>query len=247
MEQEMENMCDIHCHAVPGVDDGAASMKEALDILRKEYRDGVRTVILTPHFRKAMFETDRSRVRRQYELLSAEAERELPGFRLYLGCEFHVNMDLLDLLDENEDFRIAGSCHVLLEFSGGDSGEYIADRLYQAVAGGYEPIVAHAERYPVLWEDLHLVERLLRMGARIQVNAGSILGYYGKRIQKFCRRLMKEDFLSYVGSDAHNVSDRPPRMGECAAWLEKKMGRDYAERILVRNPAELLAGIPAAR
>ncbi len=236
----MENMYDIHCHAVPGVDDGAASVQEALKILRLEYMDGIRTIILTPHFRRRMFETSREKVKEQFDLLQSEASAVLPEMKLYLGCEFHSNMDMTDLLNENEYFRMAGSCYVLLEFSGGDSREYIQERVYQAVANGYEPIIAHAERYDVLWKNFDLVEQLVRTGARIQVNAGSILGRSGKKIQKFCRRLMKYDLLSYIGSDAHDVTERPPRMGECASYLEKKMGRDYAEQILVRNPSEIL-------
>ena len=84
------------------------------------------------------------------------------------------------------------------------------------------------------------MDHLVRTAAGIQVNAGSILGRSGKKIQKFCRSLMKYDLLPYIGSDAHDVTERPPRMGECASYLEKKMGRDYAEQILVRNPSEIL-------
>ena len=240
MSLQMEKMYDIHCHAVPGVDDGAASVQDALGILKLEYMDGVRTVILTPHYRRGMFETGREKVQEQFELLKAEAAAALPEMKLYLGCEFHANMDMTELLDENEAFRMAASGHVLLEFSGGDSREYIRERIYQAVSNGYEPIIAHAERYDALLGSLDLVDQLIRTGARIQVNAGSILGRDGKQIQKFCRRLMKYDLLSYVGSDAHDTAERRPRMGECASYLEKKMGRDYAEQILVRNPAEIL-------
>lgn len=237
----MDNLYDIHCHAVPGVDDGAASVQEGLEILRLEYMDGVRTIILTPHYRRGMFETDRGRVKEQFELLQSAAAEILPDMSLYLGCEFHSNMDMTDLLDESEYFRMAGSCYVLLEFSGGTSRESMQERIYQAVSNGYVPIIAHAERYDILLKDPGLAEQLVRTGAEIQVNAESILGRAGRPIQKFCRQLMKYDLLTYVGSDAHNASGRPPRMGECAAWLEKKMGTGYASRILTQNPAELLA------
>lgn len=236
----MENMFDIHCHAVPGVDDGASSLAEAMEILKREHRDGVRAIILTPHFRRGMFETGREYVKAQFDLLQEEAAQKLPDLNLYLGCEFHSNMDMAELLDECEYYRMAGSAYVLLEFSGGDSKEYIWDRLYQAAAHGFEPIVAHAERYRALWKDLEFAERIERMGARFQVNAGSILGYSGRQPKKFCRLLMEHDLLSYVGSDSHDVSVRPPRMGECAAYMEKKMGKDYAEQILVRNPEKIL-------
>jgi protein-tyrosine phosphatase len=236
----MENMYDIHCHAVPGVDDGASSLNEALDILNMEYRDGVRTIILTPHFRRMMFETSRETVRERFELLKAEAQKVFPSLALYLGCEFHTNMDMTDIIQQDESYRMAGSRFILLEFSGGNPAEYIRDRVYQAVAAGYEPIIAHVERYSVLWKDMETIEYMLNIGARLQVNAESLLGRSGRHEKKFCHKLADNDMLSFIGSDAHDTSERPPLMGECAKYVAKKWGQGYAEEIFVRNPSEIL-------
>ena len=236
----MDNMYDIHCHALQGVDDGASSLQEALDILGMEYKDGVRTVILTPHFRRMMFGTSRERVRGQFEILEEAAKKALPDMRLYLGCEFHSNMDMVDFLQKEESYLMAGTNFVLVEFSGRDSLEYISDRIYQLVANGYEPIIAHVERYSVFWNKLESVEHMVRMGARMQINAESVIGRSGRHEKKFCHKLIERDLLSYIGSDAHYISVRRPFMGECAKYVAKKFGQDYAERIFVKNPSEIL-------
>ncbi len=236
----MDNMYDIHCHALQGVDDGATSVQEALDILGMEYKDGVKTVILTPHFRRMIFETPRERVKEQFEILKEAAKKTYPEMQLYLGCEFHSNMDMIDFLQKDESYLMAGTKFVLVEFSGRDSIDYISDRIYQLVANGYEPIIAHVERYSVFWNKLESVEHMVRMGARMQINAESVIGRSGRHEKKFCHNLIGRNLLSYIGSDAHDIAERRPLIGECSRYVIKKWGQDYAEQIFVRNPAEIL-------
>ena len=84
------------------------------------------------------------------------------------------------------------------------------------------------------------VQNLASMGCYIQVNAESILGQEGFGIKRFCRKLMKQDLVHFVGSDAHNMTDRKPQIGRCAEYLAKKMGRGYMEKILVENPQRFI-------
>lgn len=236
----MENIYDVHCHILPQVDDGADTIQDSLEMLKKEYEDGIRTVILTPHFRKHMFETGEEKIQQQYELLCREAKKALPDLKLYLGCELHANMDMVDLLKQRKQFRMAGSSYVLVEFRESAEKSYIRERLYQLRSNGYDPIIAHAERYTCVAEDMDFVEELVEMGVKIQVNADSIIGKGAWRDKRFCKSLMKHDLLHFVGSDAHDMRERPSRMGECAAYVEKKMGSDYARRIFTKNPSEIL-------
>ena len=78
------------------------------------------------------------------------------------------------------------------------------------------------------------------MGAYIQMNADSISGVEGWGMKRFCKKVMKQDLLHFVGSDAHNTGDRKPQMGRCAQHMEKTMGREYADKILIRNPREII-------
>ena len=94
----MRGLFDIHCHIIPGVDDGASNMEESIKMLKMEYAEGVRTIIATPHFRVGMFETPPEEIIGQFELLKRTASEENCGIELYLGCEFHANMDMMKYL-----------------------------------------------------------------------------------------------------------------------------------------------------
>lgn len=143
----MKELFDVHCHMVPGVDDGAADLEESLAMLKMQHEDGVRKIIITPHYRRRMFETPAKKVHEQFLKLQEAAKKEYPDMSLYLGCELHSNMDLQDILEKRKYVTMAGSSYVLLEFSEGDSAQHIRERVYNVLSCGYEPIIAHVERY----------------------------------------------------------------------------------------------------
>lgn len=236
----MKNIVDMHCHLIPGVDDGAKTYEMALEILNKEYNEGVSTVILTPHFRRKMFEPDKELVYENYKKLKNMVKKQIPGLKLYLGCEFHASMGMVERLNRNPDYCMAGTDYVLIEFSEADDMSYIKERVRAVQMAGYRPIIAHAERYPKVMKRLDMLEELVDIGAWIQLNADSILGKEGWKIKRFCRKMMKANLVHLVGSDVHNLTDRPSNLGECADYVQKKEGRDYAERLFVINPMKIV-------
>lgn len=234
----MRGMWDIHCHILPGVDDGAEDMEMAKMLIRKELDDGVQNIILTPHYRRRMFEPEMSQIYSMYEQLRQETEDW--DINLYLGCEYHANMDMAEDLNAGKRPTLGGSRYVLCEFSDGDLASYITERTYQLLANGYIPVLAHIERYKALTKDFSLIDDLVERGCRMQVNAGSILGEDGFFTRRFCKKLIDYDLLHFIGSDAHNLTDRTPRIGECASYLEKKYGEAYAQQILLENPGRIM-------
>lgn len=236
----MLEMTDIHCHILPKVDDGADSVEEARQMLRREYEDGVRTIIATPHYREGMFEPSMKRIAHYYEGMRKVAAKDTPGLRLYLGCEYHTNSRMTEDLRQRRRPTMVGSTYVLTEFSGAHNYEKIRNQVYELIAEGYKPIIAHIERYPCLQEDLERVRELIGLGARIQINAGAIMGGAGNKVKKFCRQVMEEDLLHFIASDAHGIKYRYPNLGECAKYVTKKMGASYAEKIFRENPEHIL-------
>ena len=218
----MKELFDVHCHMVPGVDDGAADLEESLAMLKMQHEDGAK------------------KVHEQFLKLQEAAKKEYPDMSLYLGCELHSNMDLQDILEKRKYVTMAGSSYVLLEFSEGDSAQHIRERVYNVLSCGYEPIIAHVERYQATVKSVGFSSDLVDMGARLQVNVESILGKYTWGAKRYCRKLMKEDLLGFVGSDSHNTKTRIPNIGAGAAYVSKKMGEAYAERIFHDNPMEIL-------
>ena len=128
---------------------------------------------------------------------------------------------------------------MLCEFQEAVQEQFIKERTYQLVGHGYVPVLAHIERYEVIRKNFDLIEELGDMGCRMQVNAGSILGKDGFKIKRFCAKLMKYDLIDFIGSDAHDLAERAPLLGECAEYLQKKMGNEYAKKILCENPGRI--------
>ncbi len=241
----MLGIYDIHCHILPGVDDGASSMEESVGLMRREYDDGVRSIIVTPHYRLGMFEPKLSRIYRSFWAACDEAAKIAPDLHLYMGCEFHAVMDMTEILKRGERPTMAGSRYVLTEFEEDASFAYLKERVTALRSSGYRPVIAHVERCACLLRDEILIEELSAMGAGIQVNAGSILGDMGRSVRQYCRTLLKDNLVTYIATDAHNLRDRSPNLGECADWLVKKMGPSEAERLLIGNPSVFLD--PASR
>lgn len=232
---------DVHCHILPEVDDGAENMREALAMLRMEYRQGVRTILLTPHYRRGFFETSRDTILEQFEKLKKEAVSESIGIKLYLGCEFFRQKNMLSFLKNEKLFCISETRYVLLEFLPDDSEDMIWQYSEELILGGYQPIIAHAERYKAI-KNRELRRRLLELGVYIQVNAGSIIGYNGWSTKRLCAKLLKEGRVHFVGSDAHHTTGRVPCIGECADYLKKKIGEKETQRLLSLNPEIMLNG-----
>lgn len=234
----MIGITDVHCHILPGVDDGADSLQLAVQMLQAEYKDGVRRIILTPHYHRQMFEPEMEQIYAAFATL-CEAN-PYPDLELDLGCEYHANMDMIRDIQEGYRPTMAGSRCVLTEFSDDVEVSFIRERTRCLLSAGYTPILAHVERYCAITKDIAVIDELSECGCRIQVNADSIIGKDGFFTKRFCKKLMDYDLIDLIGSDAHNLQDRPPRLGACAEYLEKKMGASYAERLLIQNPVRCL-------
>nr|WP_294659836.1 CpsB/CapC family capsule biosynthesis tyrosine phosphatase [uncultured Blautia sp.] len=235
----VKGLFDMHCHIVPAVDDGAQSVKEAFNMLQMEYEQGVRKIIVTPHFRKAMFETPSEVIKKHFLVLRRLTEKIGPDFKVFLGCEFHANVEMMDYLRSDRVYLMAGSKYVLTEFSASTEERYIKDRLYAMLSNGYKPIIAHIERYNCM-RDLDLVESLLNMGACMQINADSVIGKNGHGTKKYCGKLLEEGLVQYIGSDCHGTKHRVTRIGDAYAYVSKKMGQSAADEIFIENPQKIL-------
>lgn len=238
----MPGLYDMHCHLLYGVDDGPETIEQSLALLGMEYDDGVRTIFLTPHYRRGMFECPREVIAEHFAQLKKRAKPLFPDLRLILGCEVHVHSDLVQQLRSGSCAPLGDTDYVLLEFSEYADSRSLMSSCMEAINGGFRPILAHAERCAAIRKDLELLRRLVELGVRIQMNADSILGENGLRWKRFCRKAMKHDLLHYIGSDAHDPDSRRPNLGACAAHVERVMGPAYRDKIMKINPQEIEEG-----
>lgn len=231
-------MIDIHNHTLFGVDDGSKSLKQSLRMLEQAKEQGIKSIILTPHYRHGMFSYPLETVQRNFlELNAASAEI---GIRLYLGCEYHVNSRIAEYLGNGRCRTLAGSDYVLTEYSFQTEYSYIFERTRYLLFCGYFPVIAHAERYGCLIERPSRCQELQDMGALIQLNADSVLGLAGREIAAFCRRVLKNRWADIIASDAHGDENRVNHLGTCCRHIVKKFDEDYANLLFYQNPRKII-------
>lgn len=239
----MIGLYDIHCHILPGVDDGSKDVETSLEMLRREYEDGVRNVILTPHFRRNMFETTTEEIGETFKKFRVTARNEGIKINLYLGREQYIDSGTKERLMTRPNQTLAGSRYVLCEFSYETEYDFIRERTTELRSSGFIPLIAHVERYKALRGKYDNLDELKELGCYIQINAGSIIGNDGLLVKHFCKKAIQYDLLDFIGSDAHNLTDRKPCIGECALYLEKHAGRKYTRRIMQENPQMIIDSI----
>lgn len=236
----MDRLIDIHCHILPGVDDGAKDIEETKQMLRMAYDEGIRCIIATPHHHPRRGHASIETLKKAFYLAHEEARKIDPKFYVFPGTEVFFGQDIPEKLMAGEILTMNGRKTVLLEFSPTDDFSYICQGIQQVQMAGYEVIVAHAERYQCVTEDIRNAEHILDMGAYIQVNAGSITGENGWKTKRYVKTLMKNDMVFGVGTDAHHTNSRAPKMKKAAEYVTKKFGEEYTRRIFFENAVALL-------
>ena len=236
----MMRIADIHCHLLPYVDDGAQDRDESIALLKMQYQQGVRIICFTPHLRKGMFETSDETIIRQYETLHEQAARVFKGkLKMCLSREYFCDSAFIQKLESGEVIPLGHGNYLLTEFSRRYTKSQFFEYVQMVLRLGYRPLIAHVERYPEM-QDVNCIKRLIKMGAKIQVNAGSILGREGMKQALWARKLLKEGLVHIVASDGHDTEERPPELGKAAKYLEKKLGEEKANKLLWENQMKIL-------
>lgn len=244
MEQKIERgFVDLHTHILPGVDDGAQDIGESLKLLQMAWDDGTTDVVLTPHYRGRYRRNTPQMLRESFEMLQQEAQKLLPGMKLYLGNEAGMERDLGEKIAERRVLSLNNSDYVLLEFDYGCSRIHLLDGVMMVIYSGYTPVLAHAERYAIFRKNKKLANEVLQAGAMIQVNADSILGKCGFGEKRCCHRLLKNRMVQFVASDGHDLQERKPMLGDCFRYVSKRYGEDYAWELFRDNAHGLLSGL----
>lgn len=229
---------DIHNHTLFGVDDGPREIAISEKMLLDAKAQGADTIILTPHYRKGMFSYPIEEIERNFAELEQIAQ--IIGIRLFLGCEYHVNSDLISNIQSGRCKTLAGSDYVLTEYSYQSEYSYIAEQTHRLLSFGYFPVIAHVERYKCIQKNPALCMELSNMGALIQVNADSVIGEAGWKIKKLCKKMLSKRWVDVIASDAHDLAERTMRMTECKTNIEKRYGEEYAEMLFVQNPMRII-------
>ena len=236
----MNQFVDIHCHILPGVDDGSQTPEETKAMLQKAWDEGIQIMVATPHYHKQRGKNDIELIKKQLLLTRKLAKEVHPQMQICLGMEIYYGEDVPELLKEGRVVSIRKSRYILVEFSPGDEFQYILNAVRKLQMSGHTVISAHIERYNCLRKDISNVEYLREMGAYLQVNTGSITGSYGRSVKKFLREVLKAHLVQLVGTDAHGSERRTPKMQEAYKEVVKRCGEEYADQIFGQNAKKVL-------
>ena len=236
----MNQFVDIHCHILPGVDDGSQTPEETKAMLQKAWDEGIQIMVATPHYHKQRGKNDIELIKKQLLLTRKPAKEVHPKMQICLGMEIYYGEDVPELLKEGRVVSIRKSRYILVEFSPGDEFQYILNAVRKLQMSGHTVIIAHIERYNCLRKDISNVEYLREMGAYLQVNTGSITGSYGRSVKKFLREVLKAHLVQLVGTDAHGSERRTPKMQEAYKEVVKRCGEEYADQIFGQNAKKVL-------
>lgn len=239
-------MIDLHCHILPGVDDGAATPEESCRMAQMAADNGVTALVATPHCNLPGWRENylsRELRDRFLDLARLIKEREIP-LRLHTGAEVFVTSEVPRLIREKKLLTLAGSRYLLVEFDFEESGVF-AERMLDAIrAEGLIPVVAHPERYAFVQEDPHCLHRWTRKGFVLQLNKGSLLGAFGRRARQTAFWCLDEGCVHLIGSDAHSPYRRTPRLSEAWDLVADYAIPEIADFLLQENPERILQDRP---
>ena len=232
-------MVDIHCHLLPGIDDGAQSWEIAVEMCRLAREDGIEHIVATPHA-NTRFRYERAALSKILQRLSDDIGGQP---ELSLGCDFHFSYDnYLDLLHHPSEFTIGSTQYVLIELDDYSLSASLFDNLQQLLLRGLVPIITHPERHLLLRNDFTKLLKWSEMGCLVQVTADSILGKWGASAKAAAEWLIKHNAIHVIASDAHGSDSRLPILSKARDQVAILAGEDLAQALVRDNPLSIVKG-----
>lgn len=234
---------DIHCHVLPGIDDGARTGKESLQMLKMACEQGINKFFATSHGSSEFPSSRPDIILQRCRGLEARARIEIdPEIRIYPGQEILYSDSVPERLEKGELLSLAGSPYVLLEFFPAISFAAIYRAVRECAMSAYYPILAHIERYTALREEGR-IEELTEAGAYMQMNYRITGGKWYEPSTRWAREMLKKERIHFLGTDMHNTGARAPEIRAAMKWLEKNLDQTYLAEICRENAQSVLAGV----
>lgn len=232
-------MIDVHCHILPGIDDGPDSLEISLAMAESAMADGITRVVATPHS-NSTYRFDFARVRQLRDELQSKVG---DGLTLATGCDFHLSPENLDALRANPaPFCINQRDYLLVEFNEYSIPPSMDETLHGIQLLGLRPVITHPERNAILRLQADRLAKWVRLGCYVQVTAGSLTGVFGPQAQKDAWRWMAEGIVHFVASDAHNTRGRPLKLAPAYRLVQQQLGDETARALFVDNPLAAFEG-----
>jgi len=238
-----EKMIDLHTHILPGLDDGSKNMAESLAMAGVAQDDGIHTIVATPHVLQGVFDNDKNKILLAVTQLNQTLQEQniavdiLPGAEYYLEADIPLKLSQGELLTINDKGR-----YLLVELPSAFIPEYTAQVLYEIQLQGVTPIIAHPERNAGFTRRPDILQEMISRGVLAQVTSASITGLFGKKVKRTAFNFLRRGLVHLVSSDAHSSMGRAPLLNQAQKEIEKYLGSDIAQLLVVQNPCSIIQG-----
>ncbi|WP_299744236.1 tyrosine-protein phosphatase [uncultured Rossellomorea sp.] len=220
-------MIDIHSHILPGIDDGANTIYDSIDMAKQAVSEGIHTIIATPHHRNGKYDNVKSDILPLVKEVNDRLREEHINLQVLPGQECRIYGEILEDYQKGDILPLNQvSQYLFIEFPSSSVPRYAEKLLYDIQVEGLTPVIVHPERNAELIERPEKLYKLVQGGAATQLTASSLTGYFGKNIQKFSQQMIQANLTHFIASDAHNIRNRTFKMEEAMDYIEKKYGID---------------------
>ena len=234
-------MIDIHSHLLFGVDDGSRTLEESVHVIKKLSEVGYTDIILTPHYiNDSTYVSTREENLDVLKRLKVGLIRNNVNVNLYLGNEIYIDSEIANLLKNNIISSLNDTKYLLIELPMSGENEIYYDVFLDLINMGYKVILAHPERYISFQKDFNKVYELKELGVLLQSNVGSILGDYGKGAKKTIKRLLKENLITFMGTDIHHNKEEYTFVEKAKKKMGKYLTQKQINNIFENNAKVLL-------
>ncbi len=236
-------MIDIHSHILPGLDDGAVDLEEAVCMAEQAVEDGIEAIVCTPHWVRGFFDNDRKRVLEAVAKFREKLDERNIDLTIYPGAELRVDADLGIKLDAKELLTLNDTgLYALVELSPESVPLGLEKLFFELQSIGITPVLAHPERNLAIIENPGKLYAWIETGILTQITAASLLGRFGMSVQKFAVYLLEHRMAHILATDAHELRIRTPKLSEAVKVVARIAGADVARQMVHDRPLAIIRG-----
>ena len=238
-------MYDLHSHILPGVDDGARTLEDALEMARSAVEHGTKVMVATPHRKDVIESFSVQQIQEHLAVLKGELDQNGVDLEILLGMETHLELELPEAFAEGLALPINGSRYALVELTFFGHPNYMEEVLFQLQLRGLTPVLAHPERIEVIQRNVDLLVGFVERGMLSQITAGSIVGHFGGRVKRFTHSLLRRGLVHVIASDTHFAQGpRSPVLSDGVNEAVRIVGEERAQAMVVHTPRDILSDLP---
>lgn len=233
-------MIDFHTHILPNIDDGSSSVEETFNMLKEAREAGFETIISTSHYMEDYYEVNVAEREVWINAILENLNKENINLKLYLGNEIYITENIIKLLETKKATTINNTRYLLFELPFNTKPLNMYDFIYDVLEFKLIPVLAHPERYSFIQKEPGIICDLIKQGVLMQSNYGSIIGQYGEGAKVIIKKLLKNDMVHFLGSDAHRQNSIYPKIPKILNELNDLIGAEKVEKITTVNPRLVL-------